>query len=102
VQILANKKRLYAASQTLNEAVQTTLGMDDHEHAFKLAQQVSKAAKQVRDTASYLTHQQKQIEQQHPEFKEQARHYAQHRDAQQHRQGRQKLNTRKHSSQQQL
>lgn len=93
VQILANKKRLYSANKTLNEAVQTTLGMDDHEQAFKLAQQVSKAAKQVQDTANYLSHQQKQIEERNPTFKNDAKIYAQNRDAQHQKQNMQKQNT---------
>lgn len=82
VQLLANKKRLYAAHKSLNSAVQTALSLSDHEQAFKLAQQVSAAAKQVQDTANYLSHQQKAIEKQHPEYKAQAKSYAQNRDAQ--------------------
>ena len=82
VQLLANKKRLYAAHKSLNNAVQTSLSLNDHEQAFKLAQQVSAAAKQVQDTASYLTHQQKAIEERHPEYREHAKNFAQKRDAQ--------------------
>lgn len=79
VQVLANKKRLYAAHKTLNDAVQTALKDSNQTQGFKLAQTISAAAKQVQDTANFLTHQQKQIEQQHPEFKEKAKQFAQSR-----------------------
>lgn len=102
VQILAHKKRLYSANKTLNEAVQTTLGMDDHEQAFKLAQQVSKAAKQVQGTANYLSHQQKTIEAKHPEFKAQAQSFAQNRDTQHQKQPVQKQDISPQNTQQQM
>ena len=79
VQLLANKKRLYAANTTLNEAVQLTLTSGNQEQAFKLAQKLSAVAQNVQNTAHSLAHQQKAIEQQHPEFKAQAKSFAQSR-----------------------
>jgi hypothetical protein len=102
VQLLANKKRLYNAHKSLNDTVQTALSLSDREQAFTLAQQVSNAAKQVQDTANYLAHQQKQIEQQHPEFKAQAKSFAQNRDAQHQKQVIQKQAVQKQNTQQQF
>lgn len=85
VQLLANKKRLYAAHSSLNEAVQEALTSGNQEQVFKLAQKISAAAQNVQTTANSLTQQQKAIEQQHPEFKEQAKTFAQSR-RQEHRQ----------------
>ncbi|MCY7297305.1 hypothetical protein [Alteromonas sp. a30] len=76
VQLMANKKRLYGASQKLNEALQASLADGNNTPSMAVAQKISAASQAVQSTANNLAHQQKQIEAIHPEFKTQAVQYA--------------------------
>lgn len=79
VQLMANKKRLYGASQKLNEALQASVSTGGNNQSMAVSQKIGAASQAVQATANNLAHQQKQIEAAHPEFKAQAVQYAKKR-----------------------
>ena len=76
---LSNKKRLYQAHKQLQNAVTTALNNSDNPQTLKLAQDISAASQTVQAAANYLHHQQKTLEDKHPEFKAQAVEYSKSR-----------------------
>lgn len=79
ISTLSNKKRLYQAHSQLQNAVTTALNSSDDPKMFKLAQDISAGCQAVQATANYLHHQQKEIEEKHPELKAQAVEFSKNR-----------------------